>query len=880
MAGSQTQLDIIIKAQDAASSELKKVAGELQKLNSTAASSKDAQSGISGLGISLGGLAGVIGGLTAGVSVFGFLKGSLDAFAESQDTVAQLNAVLTSTGGIAGQTTESAIALAKSLQQTTTYSDEQVLSAENMLLTFRNVRGQAFAPATKAVLDMATAMHTDATQAALQLGKALNDPVTGMNMLHRVGVTFNDTQKEQVANFVKTGQAAKAQAVILDELNAEFGGSAAAQAATYGGRMKQLANNFNELQETIGGMLAPVIGFIAQGMSKLVTLIQDGLTWISGLWSSNAGDIQGTVTRVFNFFAENIAPLWDAFVGALGKGWKMIKAFWDTFGGAILQNTKDVFIYITSFIGDAFKVIGDVFQIFADIFSGNWGALWNDVKKLFADIWNGIVDIGSKGMKLVIDGVNEVIIGLNKIAHTHIDPIKFDTSSLDNFKIKTDEVATNTKDKLKSVGAALGSAISDGIKQSAANVQNVGTGVATPFKKGDFDTGDKNDANKLKEKLKDFVKQYEDMAKNVARTLLEMKVAHDDSVDKSTQKLQELSDEYTKTSIEGQKAIDELAQQNKEALASIDNSISETQQKMADLNKEFAKQKQSDVQNLAEAFVAAQASIEDIKAQIRASTDPAEIQKLKEEQRVQENALQQSADVAKQFSAEIAEAKRRASLSDLQRAIEDFNAKRVLAQQEYEDKAAQIAKEMADLQTKRNLEVQQQAAKMADLKAELQAKLDKITKEQFATGLAQAEEQKIYDESTKFINDVLITANEIRRQITIQTKNVTVEAVQAEIDKYHELASAIQQAQSAKSLSLIPTFSVLGSRASGGDIPQTGPYLMHEGEYVVPKDGALVGGGGGGNVTVNINGGNYLSQDAAEMLGDSLIQKLKENMRL
>jgi hypothetical protein len=33
----------------------------------------------------------------------------------------------------------------------------------------------------------------------------------------------------------------------------------------------------------------------------------------------------------------------------------------------------------------------------------------------------------------------------------------------------------------------------------------------------------------------------------------------------------------------------------------------------------------------------------------------------------------------------------------------------------------------------------------------------------------------------------------------------------------------------------------------GGPVTQTGPALVHDGEYVIPKDGALVSGGGGGS---------------------------------
>lgn len=73
-------------------------------------------------------------------------------------------------------------------------------------------------------------------------------------------------------------------------------------------------------------------------------------------------------------------------------------------------------------------------------------------------------------------------------------------------------------------------------------------------------------------------------------------------------------------------------------------------------------------------------------------------------------------------------------------------------------------------------------------------------------------------------------------------------------------------------VALIPEIPKL---AKGGIV--TGPTIAMVGEAgpeaVIPlnKDG----GGFGGNVTVNINGGNYLSEDAAMLMADSVVQQLK-----
>lgn len=192
----------------------------------------------------------------AGVVAFGV--SSVKAFEESQNMIAQTNAVLKSTGGIAGVTADQVDKLSKSLERQTKFSDEDVRSAENLLLTFTSIGKDIFPQATKTVLDMATALGEDTKSASIQLGKALQDPVLGITALRRVGVNFTEDQKNVIQSLVDTGHKAEAQKLILKELNTEFGGSAEAAGNTFAGALAKLKNQFNNVQEAIGGILATV----------------------------------------------------------------------------------------------------------------------------------------------------------------------------------------------------------------------------------------------------------------------------------------------------------------------------------------------------------------------------------------------------------------------------------------------------------------------------------------------------------------------------------------------------------------------------------------------------------------------------------------------
>jgi hypothetical protein len=54
---------------------------------------------------------------------------------------------------------------------------------------------------------------------AIQLGKALNDPIKGVTALQRVGVSFTQSQKDQIKTLVESGDTMDAQKIILGELS-------------------------------------------------------------------------------------------------------------------------------------------------------------------------------------------------------------------------------------------------------------------------------------------------------------------------------------------------------------------------------------------------------------------------------------------------------------------------------------------------------------------------------------------------------------------------------------------------------------------------------------------------------------------------------------
>jgi hypothetical protein len=164
-----------------------------------------------------------------------------------------------------------------------------------------------FNRATATVLDMSVALGQDTKNSAIQLGKALNDPVKGVTALQRVGVTFTRGQREQIDAMVKAGNVAGAQKVILAELNKEFGGSAKAQGDALGAQGRLIVA-WHQAQDVLGAALLPVVDRLGGALADRLPGAADRAT--AGI---RTADVQ---VRAFIAGLQGQGPI-DGFSGKL-----------------------------------------------------------------------------------------------------------------------------------------------------------------------------------------------------------------------------------------------------------------------------------------------------------------------------------------------------------------------------------------------------------------------------------------------------------------------------------------------------------------------------------------------------------------------------------
>lgn len=446
----QDKVEYLIKLHDQMSGTLAKVQVGLAKADQA---TKGLQENVKKLGSKFSGLKVAAGaalatlGTMAVSSIINFGRESMVAFDEAEAAGAQLNATLESTKYAAGLSREALDQHADALAKVTLFDDDAITGMQSLLLTFTNIKGEVFENATPAILDLATKMGGDLKGAAIQVGKALNDPAEGISALTRSGVTFSDQQKAVIKSLVETGQVAMAQGMILAELNKEFGGSAEAAAKAGTGPLQMLTKRMDELRETFGGFLYKMLMKMQPYIEKFIGAME---RLVGAATSSN----------------------WSKFLEPFKIWYNLIKEVFDMFVSlarqlGIINDKTSTFQAVINGLGFVMKAILLPLRLF----------VWS-LKKFVDFIQAAIPAVVAFGY-----GVKQTFLGIGKLAKDifgSIGDLIIGVFTLDQDKIKN--AVGNLKKAFTDYGQGIGKAFNEGYEKYRVKDSPAG-GVMQDLKK-------------------------------------------------------------------------------------------------------------------------------------------------------------------------------------------------------------------------------------------------------------------------------------------------------------------------------------------------------------------------------------------------------------
>jgi hypothetical protein len=347
-------------------------------------------------------------GLTA---LTGMAVSAVRAAEEAQVANDRLDAVAKSMNLFGSQTekvTDRLKEFAEANERSLAVDADIIKAAQAKLLTFKNLAqtadevGGAMDRATLAAIDLAAAGFGEAEQNAVQLGKALQDPVKGITALARSGVTFTEQEKEKIAALVETNRVLEAQDLILSAIETQVGGTAAATAT--GSAKMSLA--FLAMQDALGEALMPVF-------EALVPLVTDFFGWVGdniGVMTVLAGVFATLAIAILAVnFALNANPLvkWITFIAIAVAGVILFVDWLVKLYGGWDKLFKDISAGFVSFVLAIGRGLDQIDAFFLAVFEG--------LAAIAKGALNGVLAVIEGYINFIIGGVNKLVDLINTV---------------------------------------------------------------------------------------------------------------------------------------------------------------------------------------------------------------------------------------------------------------------------------------------------------------------------------------------------------------------------------------------------------------------------------------------------------------------------------
>jgi hypothetical protein len=534
---------------------------------------------------------------------------------EAKKVTAETNAIIAATGGAARISADGVAALSEKLSMQIGVDDELIQKSANLLLTFKqvqNVQGEGndiFSQAVTLAQDLGSVFGS-AESAAMQLGKALSDPVAGITALRRAGINFTESQKETIKNLVEQGDLLGAQKLILDEVASQVGGTAAASATGFD-RMKVAIEN---VAEQLGTLLLPYFEDLANWITETVVPVisefanivgEQGLGAaignLSGKFLDWIGNLKGTGEMIYWVVAAIAALTIGIYAFAVAEAVATVAVA--AFG--VAWNASGIGLIVTVIAMIVVAIVAMAIK-------------WQWLRDVLKDVWNAIVT-GLQGyINVMLEAwetlINGIIWGINKM----IDAWNFvswgtDIEKLDEVNLKLDITGAkidSVTDKTKRLNLAWGQLSLGDITALGLQAQSdykpprslgSGSGSSKTIKTAaellkDFITKLKGYGSELKA-LASATKEIETANKNLVKAIKDVASANEglasaqSAVSDALEHFNQVTRGYGVGSAQAAEAQRNLSQAQRDGiranigLANAQQAVAEAQQKIIDLQK-------------------------------------------------------------------------------------------------------------------------------------------------------------------------------------------------------------------------------------------------------------------------------------------------------
>ena len=153
------------------------------------------------------------------------------------------------------------------------------------------------------------------------------------------------------------------------------------------------------------------------------TVVDNIVKITMSLWTNCIAPVVQFLGECLKKIIDGLSEIWQAWKPTIEKIGKILVGIWNTFlkpvvnwlGSEFIQAFRNVGNYIKPILDNLKTMFGGLVDFIVGIFTGNWQKAWQGVQNIFKGIFDGLANIAKKPINSIIDAINTMIKGLNKI---------------------------------------------------------------------------------------------------------------------------------------------------------------------------------------------------------------------------------------------------------------------------------------------------------------------------------------------------------------------------------------------------------------------------------------------------------------------------------
>lgn len=162
-----------------------------------------------------------------------------------------------------------------------------------------------------------------------------------------------------------------------------------------------------------GGLLKTVVGLLGGKFTIIIAIIAAVAGAFVILWNRS----EKFRTAVMGIW-QKVQPLIQAFGNLVSLIATSLAPVLSNLASVVLAGLEAAFVAFAPYIENVIAILTSLIEFVTNVFSGNWGAAWQNIVDIFGNVFGMIVNLAKVPINAVISAINWVISKINSISVT------------------------------------------------------------------------------------------------------------------------------------------------------------------------------------------------------------------------------------------------------------------------------------------------------------------------------------------------------------------------------------------------------------------------------------------------------------------------------